>query len=72
MVASTLRGSEVVGAAHLGLASTDAETVQATLLAVRDRWLSGSGDTPKVDDTAALLAEISSSFDDAETQPEEY
>lgn len=72
LVASTLRGADVVGAGNLGLPSTDAETVQATLLAVRDRWLSGSGDDAKKDDTAALLAEISSSFDDTETPAEDY
>jgi len=72
LVASTLRDSGTVGAAHLGLASTDDDTVQAALLAVRDRWLSGSGDAPKEDSTAALLAEIASSMEDTETPAEDY
>jgi SNF2 family DNA or RNA helicase len=69
-VASTLRGSDVVGAAHLGLASTDAETVQAALLAVRDKWLSGNGDAPKVDDLSAILADLNDAFADEEAPPE--
>jgi hypothetical protein len=69
-VASTLRGSDVVGASHLGLASTDAETVQAALLAVRDKWLSGNGDAPKVDDLSAILADLNDAFADEEAPPE--
>ena len=69
-VASTLRGSEVVGSAHLGLPSTDAETVQAALLAVRDKWLSGSGDAPKVDDLSSILADLNDAFADEEAAPE--
>lgn len=65
-VASTLRGSDVVGANRLGLASTDAETVQAALLAVRDKWLSGNGDEPKVDDSAKLFADLADAFDDVD------
>lgn len=70
-VASTLRGSEIVGASRLGLPSTDAETVQAALLAVRDKWLSGSGDAPKVDDLGAILADLNEAFaDEPEETPE--
>jgi SNF2 family DNA or RNA helicase len=70
-VANTLRGSDVVGAAHLGLASTDAETVQAALLAVRDRWLSGKDETPKADDLGTLIADLNDAFStDEEPAPE--
>lgn len=65
-VASTLRGSDVVGANRLGLASTDAETVQAALLSVRDKWLSGNGDEPKVDDSAKLFADLADAFEDVD------
>lgn len=65
MVATALREAEVVGSHRLGLASTDEATVQAALLAVRDKWLSGSGDTPKVDDAATLLAELADAYEDA-------
>lgn len=68
-VASTIRGAEVVSGGRLGLASTDAETVQAALLAVRDKWLSGNGDAPKVDDTAALIADLAEAFEES-TQDE--
>jgi SNF2 family DNA or RNA helicase len=70
-VASVLRDSEVVGSAHLGLASTDEATVQAALLAVRDKWLSGNGDAPKVDELTAILAELNDAFaPDEEEAPE--
>ena len=65
-VASTLRGSDVVGANRLGLASTDADTVQAALLSVRDKWLSGNGDEPKVDDSAKLFADLADAFEDVD------
>lgn len=65
LVASTLREAEVVGSHRLGLASTDEATVQAALLAVRDKWLSGSGDAPQVDDTAALLADLADAYEEA-------
>ncbi len=64
LVASTLRQAEVVGSHQLGLASTDEATVQAALLAVRNKWLSGDGDSPKVDDTAKLLADIADAYED--------
>ena len=64
MVASTLRQAEVVGSHRLGLASTDEATVQAALLAVRDKWLSGNGDAPQVDETAALLADLADAYEE--------
>lgn len=65
LVASTLRQAEVVGSRRLGLASTDEATVQAALLSVRDKWLSGSGDAPQVDETAALLADLADAYEEA-------
>lgn len=64
LVSSTLREADVINGSRLGLASTDADTVQAALLAVRDRWLSGNGDEPK-DDTAALVADLAEAFADS-------
>ena len=70
LVASTLRGADVVGAGALGLASTDDATVQAALLSVRDRWLSGNGDSPKVDDLGAILADLNEAFSPDEPEAE--
>lgn len=61
-VAHVLRESGVVGAAHLGLPSTDRETVRAAINSIRDRWL--KGESASKDESAEVIADLETSWDD--------
>lgn len=68
-VASALRGAGVVGPAHLGLPSTDTETVRAALDSLRDRWLSDEEDDVS-DASDTLAAQFEDDWDDDDEKDE--